>query len=156
MIAAGLPEAADDAGVGDVDRDRRFELLARADPAPLAALAEEVLALTDVSVGTPPTVGTLMLRLREPVSGTVYNAGEVLVTEARVALHGHDGYALRLGRDRETALAAAVLDAAVAADHPLASRVAALLDDLAATERDRAAAAWREVAPTRVVFDEMR
>jgi len=139
-----------------VDRTRRFEILAEGEADRLVVLAEAVLATAEVAVVVPPRVGTLMLRLREPVAGEVFNAGEALVTEARVALGPHEGYAMRLGRDPETTLAAAVLDVAVEAGHALAPEIGVLLADLDTAARNRAAAAWREVAPTRVVFDEMR
>jgi alpha-D-ribose 1-methylphosphonate 5-triphosphate synthase subunit PhnG len=143
-----------------MDRNRRFEILAAAqgDPEPLLALAEEVLLATGDAraVVTPPRVGMLMLRLREPVEGEAFNAGEVLVTEAQVALGGHQGYAMRLGRQPEVALAAAVLDAAVEAGHDLAPRILERLAALDRAERERQAAEWRRVAPTRVAFDEMQ
>lgn len=143
---------------GRAARNRRFETLAQADAVPLHTLAEAVLtdaAAFPVTVVTHPRPGVLMLRLREPVRGTVFNAGEVLVTEAAVSLGGVPGYAMRLGREPETALAAAILDAAVAAGHPLSPQITALLgeQETAATERD--AAEWRAVAPTRVSFEEM-
>ena len=142
------------------DRNRRFSILAQAtDPAtPLLDLAERVLAESgaEVAVVTPPQVGMVMLRLREPVDGTVFNAGEVLVTEARVTLGVHDGYALRLGRAPELTLAAALLDAAVEGAHPLTPAIEAALGACEEAEQARQLAAWREVAPTRVAFDEMR
>jgi len=139
-------------------RNRRFEILAQADVPPLHTLAEAVLADEEhfpIHVVTPPRPGVLMLRLREPVRGTVFNAGEVLVTEAAVSLGGTPGYGMRLGREPETALAAAILDAAVAAGHPLSSRIAAFLGEQERDVRERDVAAWRGVAPTRVAFEEM-
>lgn len=144
----------------EMDRNRRFAVMAQAqgDQEPLLLLAEQVLAETAdaVTVVTPPRVGMVMLRLREPVDGTTYNAGEVLVTEAQVALDDHQGYAMRLGRAPEVTLAAAVLDAAVEAHHPLSAEILTLLTTLDEAEQARQLAAWRKVAPTRVAFDEMR
>ncbi len=142
------------------DRNRRFSILAQAtDPAtPLLDLAERVLAESgaEVAVVTPPQVGMVMLRLREPTDGTVFNAGEILVTEARVTIGAHDGYAMRLGRAPELTLAAALLDAAVEGAHPLTPAIEVALGACEEAERARQLAAWREVAPTRVAFDEMR
>jgi alpha-D-ribose 1-methylphosphonate 5-triphosphate synthase subunit PhnG len=138
-----------------VDRNRRFEVMAQGSPEPLLDLAEAVLAESEITVITPPRVGMVMLRLREPVVGEVFNAGEVLVTEAQVALGEQQGYAMRLGREPEATLAAAVLDAAVAAGHPLTPRILDGLAALAAAEQERQAAAWSAVAPTRVSFEEM-
>jgi alpha-D-ribose 1-methylphosphonate 5-triphosphate synthase subunit PhnG len=130
--------------------------MAQGNPEPLLDLAEAVLADSAITVITPPRVGMMMLRLREPVVGEVFNAGEVLVTEAHVALGEWQGYAMRLGREPAAALAAAVLDAAVEAGHPLTPRILDGLAALAAAEQDRRAAAWREIAPTRVSFEEMQ
>lgn len=142
------------------DRNRRFSILAQAaDPATaLLDLAERVLTESGeaVAVVTPPQVGMVMLRLREPVDGTVFNAGEVLVTEARVMLGTHDGYAMRLGRAPELTLAAALLDAAVEGEHPLTPAIEAALGACEEAESARQLTTWREVAPTRVAFDEMR
>ena len=142
-----------------MDRNRRFEIMAQAQGQAgtelLLLLAEAVLAEGSLVVVTPPRVGMLMLRLREPVDGEVFNAGEVLVTEAQVALDRHQGYAMRLGRQPEVTLAAAVLDAAVEAGHDLAPRILDGLAALEAADRDRRAAAWQQVAPTRVTFDEL-
>lgn len=139
-------------------RNRRFELLAQGDAKPLHALAEDV--LIEVGDGLrlliPPRVGTLMLRLREPVRGETFNAGEVLVTEAAVAIGAHRGYAMRLGRAQETTLAAAILDAAIEANHPSIPRIEALLAEIASAIVDREAEVWRAVAPTRAVFEEMQ
>lgn len=142
------------------DRNRRFSILAQAtDPAtPLLDLAERVLAESgaEVAVVTPPQVGMVMLRLREPTHGTVFNAGEILVTEARVTIGAHDGYTMRLGRAPELTLAAALLDAAVEGAHPLTPAIEVALGACEEAEHARQLAAWREVAPTRVAFDEMR
>jgi alpha-D-ribose 1-methylphosphonate 5-triphosphate synthase subunit PhnG len=138
-----------------MDRNRRFEVLAQAEAEPLLTLAEAVLAAAPVAVVTPPRVGMIMLRARDSVQGEVFNAGEVLVTEAHVALGEHRGYAMRLGRAPEATLAAAVLDVAVEAGHALAPRIEAELAVQEERERERQRLAWQAVAPTRVAFDEM-
>lgn len=140
------------------DRNRRFEIFSQADAEPLHLLAEAVLGEVGdlpVDVTSPPRPGVLMLRMREPVHGVVFNAGEVLVTEAAVTVGGEPGHGVRLGRAPETALAAAILDAALAAGHPLAPRIIALLDEQAAVIAGRDAQSWQAVASTRVEFEEM-
>ncbi len=139
-------------------RNRRFEILAQADAEPLHSLAEAVLtedAGFPVDVTSPPRPGVLMLRMREPVRGVVFNAGEVLVTEAAATVGGEPGHGVRLGRAPETALAAAILDAALAAGHPLTPQISDLLDAQAAVIAERDAQSWQEVASTRVEFEEM-
>ncbi len=138
-----------------MDRERRFEAIAVARASDLAPLAEVVLADSPVRVLRGPTVGTMMLRATESVVGQVFNVGEVLVTEAFVAIGEHQGYAMVQGMERELALAGAICDAAVEANHAVSPRILAALTT--AEERATAAtrAAWAKVAATRVVFDEM-
>jgi alpha-D-ribose 1-methylphosphonate 5-triphosphate synthase subunit PhnG len=97
----------------------------------------------------------LMLQARESVQGIRFNAGEVLVTEAMVAIGPCQGYAMIQGMDRELALAGAILDAAVEANHHEMPRIIALLQQIEDRSRADRRAAWARVAPTRVVFDEM-
>lgn len=143
-----------------LDRNRRFSIMAQAEDeaARLLPLAERVLEAPGAAVVvlTPPRVGMLMLRMREPVDGSIFNAGEVLVTEAQIALGDHQGYALRLGRTPDVTLAAAVLDAAVEAAHPLTPTILDELALLAAVADTRERETWAAIAPTRVAFDEMQ
>ncbi len=142
------------------DRNQRFSIMAQAgdEIARLFPLAEQILneLPAPLTLITPPRVGMMMLRLREPAAGTLFNASEVLVTEAHLTIGEHHGYAMRLGRAPEATLAAAVLDAALEAAHPLSDTINHELVQLAAVEQARRNAVWAEVAPTRVVFDEMR
>ncbi len=58
-------------------------------------------------------VGLTMWPMRDPVKGTDFYLGEVLMAEAHVRIGGEvEGYGACLGRDLEQALAIAVLDAA--------------------------------------------
>lgn len=62
--------------------------------------------------------GLAMLPMQDPVQGTTFYLGEVLLAEAHVSLVDHcvEGYAACLGRDVEHALAIALVDAAIAAE----------------------------------------
>jgi alpha-D-ribose 1-methylphosphonate 5-triphosphate synthase subunit PhnG len=138
-----------------VNREQRFEAIAIAQAADLTPLADAVLADTEVAVIRGPTAGMVMLQARESVEGIRFNLGEVLVTEALVAIGAHQGYALVQGMAHELALAGAICDAAVEAGHPVTARI---LDTLHAAEAGADAAgraAWARVASTRVAFDEM-
>lgn len=142
-------------GGATMTRERRCEAIALARAADLVPLAEVVLNDAPVQVLRGPTVGTVMLRVRESVQGQVFNMGEALVTEAFVTIGEHGGYAMVQGMERELALAGAICDAAVEAGHAATPRILAALH--AAEVRTAAArrAAWEGVAATRVVFDEM-
>src|SRR5215831_9278003 len=123
-------------GGGHVNREQRFEAIAVAQAADLTLLADAVLADTDVAVIRGPTAGMVMLQARESVEGIRFNVGEVLVTEALVAIGPHQGYALVQGMAHELALAGAICDAAVEADHPVSARI---LDTLHTAEARAAA-----------------
>ena len=138
-----------------MDRDQRFEAIGRARPGELTSLANAVLAKVEIMLVRAPRTGMLMLQALDSVEGIRFNAGEVLVTEALVAIGPHQGYAMVQGMDRECALAGAILDAAVEADHPETPRILALLEQLEARARAGRLDAWAQVSPTRVVFDEM-
>lgn len=138
-----------------MDRERRFEAIAVATAEMLAPLADAILADTTVRIIRGPTVGMVMLQARESVEGIRFNVGEVLVTEALVAIDGHQGYAMVQGMDREHALAGAICDAAVEARHAAAAGVLAVLREAEERAEQRDRAAWAAVAGTRVSFDEM-
>jgi alpha-D-ribose 1-methylphosphonate 5-triphosphate synthase subunit PhnG len=138
-----------------LERERRFEAIALARPGELASLADTVLSGVTLEILRGPQVGMLMLRALDSVDGIRFNVGEVLVTEALVAIGPHKGYAMIQGTDREHALAGAILDAAVESDHPQTARILTMLHMLEDRSRDERKAAWTRVAPTRVVFDEM-
>jgi alpha-D-ribose 1-methylphosphonate 5-triphosphate synthase subunit PhnG len=97
----------------------------------------------------------VMLQARESVAGIRFNVGEVLVTEALVAIGAHQGYAMVQGMAREHALAGAICDAAIEAGHATASQIIATLHDADARAEQAHRAAWATVAGTRVSFDEM-
>jgi alpha-D-ribose 1-methylphosphonate 5-triphosphate synthase subunit PhnG len=142
-------------GGGRVNREQRFEAIAVAQAADLTPLADVVLADTEVAVIRGPTVGMVMLQARESVEGIRFNVGEVLVTEALVAIGAHHGYALVQGMAHELALAGAICDAAVEADHPVSARILDALRTAETRAGATAQAAWARVAGTRVAFDEM-
>ena len=98
---------------GRDDHARLLATLARADAAPLKALAEGLLPrLGEVEVLASRT-GLVMLPMRDTVKGTDFHLGEVLVAEAHVRLaSGIEGYGMVIGRDLERAMAMALTDAA--------------------------------------------
>ena len=61
-----------------------------------------------------PRQGLVMLRVRETVANSQFNAGEVLVTEVRLELEGQFGFGMVIGDCPRWALAIALVDAALA------------------------------------------
>ena len=93
--------------------------LARADAGRLKALAEILLVeMPDIEVRENRT-GLVMLPMRDTAQGTHFHLGEVLMSEARIAVGGHEGYGMRRGRDLEAAMAMAIVDLAIALGHAL-------------------------------------
>jgi len=138
-----------------MDRQRRFEALTAIPEQAAAGLAELVLdgSLGEVAIITPPTVGMVMARAADGARGEVFNLGEVLVTEARVSVDGHEGWGMVLGRAPDHALSVAVVDAGMEAGHPQRDAIERELAALAADAADAASQEWQRIAPTRVQFD---
>lgn len=94
--------------------DAMLSILAKADGDRIKAFAETLIPqLGDLEVMENRT-GLVMLPMRDTAQGTNFHLGEVLVSEARIAAGGQDGYGMRRGRDLETAMAMALIDLAVA------------------------------------------
>lgn len=138
-----------------MDHIQRFETLTQIPEGAARRLAARLLdgSLGDVLMITPPTVGMVMARATDGAKGETFNLGEVLVTEARVNLAGHDGWGMVLGGNPDHALAVAVLDAGLEADHAARPDIERELRDLVAVLEAEQSADWAQVAPTRVQFD---
>ncbi len=100
---------------GQINRSACLSVLSRAPAAEVKQLADALVpALEPIQVFTN-RIGLVMLPMSEPVKGTMFYLGELLIAEARVRAGGVEGYAACLGRDLEQALALALIDAANAA-----------------------------------------
>jgi len=116
-------------------------------------LAEDLLlALCDVRVLVNRT-GLVMLPYTDSAGGVTFHLGEVLVSEAHVAIAGGvEGYALVTGRDLVQALAIAVIDAAYRAG--IATEpIEAFAAQQAAAQADTDAALLRQIEATRVEME---
>lgn len=97
------------------DQSVYLGVLAAAPPERVKQLAETLLEnLPHVEVIYNRT-GLVMLPYVDSVQGQEFHLGEVLVSEARVLVHGQEGYAACLGRDLEQSLAIAIADAVMLA-----------------------------------------
>lgn len=127
---------------------RMLGVLARAEPAGLKAMAEDILPdLGEITVVQNRT-GLVMLPMRDTAGGVNFHLGEVLMSEARITASGAEGYGMRRGRDLEAAMAMAVIDLAVTLGHR--GGIAAYLERAAQTLDANDAARLRDVAATRV------
>lgn len=138
------------------DRADRFELIAAADGETLAGLANDVLDDDpSLSVRQEPRPQLLMQRVREPVERRPFNLGEVVVTPAEVELAGARGFATVSGKAERAALSGAILDAAVAGDHPEAPAIVDALTAVAESRREQRRRDWAESKHTAVEFETM-
>jgi alpha-D-ribose 1-methylphosphonate 5-triphosphate synthase subunit PhnG len=139
-----------------MDRNQRFEAIAVCDEAVLARLAERALAGgAAVTVLREPTPGMVMMRARESARRSLFNLGEVAVTEAEVEIGPHRGYAMTMGLRPAKALAGAIVDAAAEADPALRPTIEAALREATAADEAGRAARRRRIVGTRVRFDEI-
>jgi len=117
----------------------------------LNAVIAAVAPTLDAADLRPVESGLVMLRGRMGGDGRAFNLGEATVTRAAVALaDGRTGFAHQLGRDREKARAAAIIDALwQGGERAAIERALAPLQQRIA---DAAAVAARRAAATRVNF----
>ena len=134
----------------------RAAMLAQADPEALATVADECLATASApGIHHGPDVGTVVLTVREPVEATRFHLGEVLVTRCQLEHRGVTAWAMRMGDDRASTLAAAICDAEVEAGGPAAAAVERLVEETRAQLEAERAEEWTELEPTIVAFEEM-
>lgn len=138
---------------GGPDHGAMLDILARARPERLKALAETLLdAMGEISVIANRT-GLVMVPMRDTVENVDFHLGEVLVSEAHIAdAAGHVGYGMIAGRDLERAMAMAVVDLRVAAVGQEAEISRFLVEESAhlAAEDDKR---MRQVEATRVEME---
>jgi len=108
-----------------MNRDKRFELITRADSERICGIAERILDDAATAV------------------------------EAEVRIGSELGYAMVMGRDPEAALAGAILDAAVESGHPLAPEILDILRSEEVRRKEELQKTWAKVATTKVDFEVM-
>ncbi len=138
-----------------VDRSHRFELLAQLPERAAHELADHALTIVSghVDIIVPPTVGMLMARAIDGAKGDLFNLAEILVTEARVTVSGHDGWAMVMGRRPDHALAVALIDACAEASPAVRTIVDRTIRHAASDRSASDARSWQDLAPTRVDFE---
>jgi alpha-D-ribose 1-methylphosphonate 5-triphosphate synthase subunit PhnG len=138
------------------DRGDRFELVAVTDHERLATLANRVLAGDPAfSVLQEPRPQLVMQRVREPVERRPFNLGEVVVTPAEVRVDGARGFAMLPGKAERAALSGAIVDAAVAGEHPASEEITTALAEAGERYADERRRERAESRHTVVEFDSM-
>lgn len=131
-------------------------ILSQTPTAVVVAMAEQILASypdTAITLISGPKVAMVQLRMRESVNNSVFNAGEVLVTETRLELNGTFGFGMIIGNNPEHATALAVIDAALRMQTPTHPPLTDMLAHLDAELTLRQQHQFAASASTKVEFD---
>jgi len=138
------------------DRSDRFELIAACDDTTLVDHADAVLdGDVEIQILQAPTPQLVMQQVTEPVQRQPFNLGEVVVTAAEVTLNAAKGFAMIPGKAEKPALSGAIVDAAVADDHPRTPAIVSSLEAAAETDAAAARQRWGHARQTRIDFTEM-
>jgi alpha-D-ribose 1-methylphosphonate 5-triphosphate synthase subunit PhnG len=135
-----------------------YQTLAHCSEAELSKLALLILAeypteqINIISVQQ----GMVMLRVRESVQNSEFNAGEILVTEVKLELEGQSGFGMVIGNSTRRAMAIALVDVVSRTNHRL---FAQLQPEIILLEQKLQAKRQREfalIAPSKVEFELMQ
>lgn len=77
----------------------------------LQKLYKEIKKNYEVKILTPPTEQTLLVPVKDPISGGSFYSGEVLVTSTIVDVEGNKGWSMAMDSNEKLSLYIAVLDA---------------------------------------------
>jgi alpha-D-ribose 1-methylphosphonate 5-triphosphate synthase subunit PhnG len=135
-----------------MDKLTLSRILAFADGAKLAALAEKAASGKDILLVKKPEKTMILLQIREPVKGSRFYLGEALAAHCVVELDGTRGASVLLGDDMEKAIRAAVLDAAHTGNFPGFELVESELLALDASRAAEAAETASDIRSTQVRF----
>lgn len=91
-----------------------LSVLSRCDAGRLKSFADPLIPELGAVEVIENRSGLVMLPMRDTAQGTNFHLGEVLMSEARIAACGVEGFGMRRGRDLEAAMAMAVVDACMA------------------------------------------
>lgn len=137
-------------------RDSVTGILSRSPSTTVCALAAHALTMISdpsVVVLSGPKVAMVQLRIQESVADTVFNGGEVLVTETRLELNGVFGFGMVIGDQPEYATALAVLDALGRIDGPHRTYMTNTVADLARALTTKHQSESAASNSTKVAFD---
>jgi|GEM_PF-98810 len=134
-----------------------FRILASASEADVCHVAAMVLQLIpdqQVKLRKGPQAGLLMARVRESVTDSQFNAGEVLVTEVEIDFADQLGYGMVLGDSPRRATAVAIIDAALQRPRDVVSdSIESALVELERQNVERNRQLYAIVAQTNVAFE---
>ena len=95
-----------------MEKKRLFRIMAKADRAFAIGIADKIKETEEITIVKEPEKVLTMIKMREPVKQSLFYLGEVIVTEAAVAVGGANGVAVLMGDDYEKTSSMAIIDAA--------------------------------------------
>lgn len=107
-----------------------------------------------VKVLTKPTEQTVLVPVKDPISGSAFYAGEVLVTSTIVQVEGTKGWSMVMDLNEDLSLYTAVLDACFEANI-YKDEIKELLLDAKSKKEESIKSMNKKVNSTRVSFDLM-
>jgi len=108
----------------------------------------------NVKVLTAPTEQTLLVPVKDPISGSDFYAGEVLVTSTIVQVENTKGLSMVIDSNEELSLFTAVLDASFEANI-FKDEIVSILEEAKAFDIKKKEKENQKVNATRVSFDLM-
>lgn len=130
--------------------EARLTALAAAPAEAVEALADEILASSDVEVVRGPELATVPVRLPIPGQASSFVVGHAVVTICEVTVDGARGDAIVPGRATRQALSAAICDAEVERGGPREQTVQALVAEAERQHARQRADEAAAVAATRL------
>jgi alpha-D-ribose 1-methylphosphonate 5-triphosphate synthase subunit PhnG len=137
-------------------KTRLLKVIAAAEAEEVAAMLDRLWSLAGFRVQRAPRTGLVMCTVHDPFD-TPFHLGEVLVSEAEVALDGHAGCGILCGDEPERALLLAAVEAAQSSGR--ASILGCVEDCLGRLEEkhvEQKAQLSRLAAATAVRFESMK
>lgn len=138
-----------------ISRKEYSRILAAADRKQVLGLAGIVLKSHRVRSLRPAQKTLTMIKMREPVSASLFYLGEVLCCECMVEVDNAMGFSVMIGDDFEKVMGAAVIDAAFSAALPETEELCAMLLELDAGQKEARAEFNAEILKSKVEFNMM-
>lgn len=152
-MTVSVPDPATAGDPATAARQRWMRVLAKAQPGELAAACAALGQMPRAAFVRPPETGLALLRGRIGGRGAPFNFGEATVTRCVVRLEGDAagpmGFGYVMGRDKNRAEQAAMLDALLQRGNEGAARQ---IDKLEAAQAARIAAQAAHAATSKVDF----
>ncbi|WP_394138832.1 phosphonate C-P lyase system protein PhnG [Cytobacillus oceanisediminis] len=136
-------------------RKQRTEILISGSQALAKSLAEEIEQKYSVSIIQEPKNGLVMLKARETAQKSLFNLGEVLVTECKVRVEGKIGIGIVKGHHPILAYHLAVIDAAILGNLPETKIWADILESEKQNIEEQRKANNEAILKTKVSFETM-